>query len=428
LAFHRETRARSESPAIAGLAIRLSTPARYGVAIVAAIIAIFVRLALDPVWGVTLPCRVLCEGMVVGLANHTLLMSRDGREIPIDDSAAPIRTSTRDVIGIVIICRDVIERRRSERERAALLESEQAARAAAEAAVRVRDEFLSIASHELRNPVNAVQLQLAGVLREMERSDDALTREWLGVRIGRAESQVRRLTRLIDNLLDVSRITAGAIALEPEDVDFLDIVRAAVDHFRDELKPNQVILRLPGEPMRGYWDPVRLDQVVSNLLSNAIKYGNGKPIELSLQGESDVVRLSIADHGIGIEPDQQRRLFRPFERAVSGRQYGGFGLGLWITRRVVEAMHGSIAVESRPSEGSTFVVLLPRRPLTLDSRPNWPEEEERAGWLDGFSSWTTMPDRERPWRMSSAMKGSTWSQWRVAAPRWISCAARRRLT
>ena len=508
LAFQRETHARSESPPIAGLAIRLSTPARYGVAIVAAIIAIFVRLALDPVWGVKLPyitlfpaimvvawlgglwpgilttlitgtaaayywvqpsdsfritepsewlglivfvavgvvisalnqawrssaaalaeseghlkvtlasigdaviatdaqgCvlhmnpvaerltgwteaeatrkrldqifviineqtrrpaenpvgRVLREGMVVGLANHTVLISKDGREIPIDDSAAPIRTSTGDVIGIVMIFRDVIERRRSERERAALLESEQAARAAAEAAVRVRDEFLSIASHELRNPVNAVQLQLAGVLREMERGDDALKREWLGARIGRAESQVRRLTRLIDNLLDVSRITVGAVALEPEDVDFLDVVRAAVDHFRDELKPNQVVLRLPGEPVRGYWDPVRLDQVVSNLLSNAIKYGNGKPIELSLQGESDVVRLSIADHGIGIEPDQQRRLFRPFERAVSGRQYGGFGLGLWITRRVVEAMHGSIAVESRPSEGSTFVVLLPRRP------------------------------------------------------------------
>jgi signal transduction histidine kinase len=118
--------------------------------------------------------------------------------------------------------------------------------------------------------------------------------------------------------------------------------------------------------VRGYWDPVRLDQVVSNLLSNAIKYGNGKPIELSLQGERDVVRLSIADHGIGIEPDRQQRLFGQFERAVSARQYGGFGLGLWITRRIVESMHGSIAVESRPREGSTFVVLLPRRPQPPD--------------------------------------------------------------
>jgi PAS domain S-box-containing protein len=308
-------RARSASPAIAGRVIRLSTPARYSIAVAAAIIAILARLALDPVWGIKLPYitlfpaimvaawlgglwpgilttlitgtaaeyfwiepsyswqvnepsellglvvfvavgvmisslndawrsstgalseseehlkvtlasigdaviatddqgrvthmnpiaerltgwteaeatrrrleevfvivneetrrpaenpvgRVLREGTVVGLANHTVLISKDGREIPIDDSAAPIRTSSGEVIGIVMIFRDVIERRRVEHERAALLESEHAARAEAEAAVRARDEFLSIASHELRNPVNAVQLQLAGVLREARR-------------------------------------------------------------------------------------------------------------------------------------------------------------------------------------------------------------------------------------------------------------------
>ena len=99
---------------------------------------------------------------------------------------------------------------------------------------------------------------------------------------------------------------------------------------------------------------------MTNLLSNAIKYGAGKPIELSLQEESDAIRFSIADHGIGIEPDKQPRLFARFERAVSGRQYGGFGLGLWITKRIVDAMHGAITVESRPGEGSTFVVVLPR--------------------------------------------------------------------
>jgi PAS domain S-box-containing protein len=505
--FQRDTRARFATPVIAGRVIRLSTRARYGVAIAAAIIAILARLALDPVWGVKLPyitlfpaimvaawlggawpgilttlvtgtaavyfwiepsyswqvkepseflglavfvlvgvvistlnqawrstaaalseseehlrvtlasigdaviatdgegCiqhmnaiaehltgwteaeaiqkrltevlvivneqtrqpiespvgRVLREDVVIGLANHAVLIAKDGREIPIDDSAAPIRTSTGEVLGVVMIFRDVIERRRVDVERAALLESERAARAAAEAAVQVRDEFLSIASHELRNPVNAVQLQLAGVLREVEHGGDALKREWLGERIGRAQGQVNRLTRLIDNLLDVSRITAGAMVLEPEDIDLRAIIRAAVEHFRDDLKPSQAVLSLPVEPVRGRWDPVRLDQVVSNLLSNAIKYGNGKPIELSLQAESDALRLSITDHGIGIEPDQRQRLFQQFERAVSGRQYGGFGLGLWITRRIVEAMQGTIAVvDSRPGEGSTFVVTLPR--------------------------------------------------------------------
>ena len=311
--------------------------------------------------------RALREGTVVGLANHTVLIAKDGREIPIDDSAAPIRTSTGEVIGVVMVFRDVVERRRIERERTALLESEQAARAEAEGAVRARDEFLSIASHELRNPVNAVQLQLAGVLRQIERGDDALTREWLGQRVGHAHGQVDRLTRLIDNLLDVSRITAGAVRLEPEEVDLREVVRAAIEHFRDELKPNQAVLSLPGESIVGYWDPVRLDQVVTNLLSNAIKYGNGKPIELSVRADLDTARLAVADHGIGIEPGRQQRLFGRFERAVSGRQYGGFGLGLWITKRIVDAMGGSIAVDSRPGEGSTFVVVLPRRPDTAEN-------------------------------------------------------------
>ena len=310
--------------------------------------------------------RALREGTVVGLANHTVLMAKDGREIPVDDSAAPIRTSSGEMIGVVMVFRDVEDRRRIERDRTALLESEQAARAEAESALRARDEFLSIASHELRNPVNAVQLQLAGVLRGIERGGDALTGEWLGQRIGHAHGQVNRLTRLIDNLLDVSRITAGAVVLEPEEVDLRDIVRDAVEHFRDELKPDQAILNLPDEAIVGHWDPVRLDQVVTNLLSNAIKYGDGKPIELSVTPDGSTVRLAVADHGIGIEPDRQRRLFGRFERAVSGRQYGGFGLGLWITKRLVDTMGGSIAVESRSGEGSTFVVVLPRRSDTME--------------------------------------------------------------
>ena len=157
---------------------------------------------------------MLREGTIVGLANHTVLISKDGREIPVDDRAAPIRTSDGPIIGVVMVFRDVIERRRVERERLALLESERTARPEAEAAVLARDEFLSIASHELRNPVNAVQLQLAGVLREVGRGGDAVTRDWLADRIGQAHAQVNRLTRLIDNLLDVSRITAGALVLE----------------------------------------------------------------------------------------------------------------------------------------------------------------------------------------------------------------------
>ena len=165
------------------------------------------------------------------------------------------------------------------------------------------------------------------------------------------------------------------------------MVLRAVEHFREELKPNQTMLHLPAEPIREHWDPVRLEQVLTNILSNAIKYGAGRSIELSMRAESDAVRLSIADHGIGIEPDEQPRLFERFERAVSGRQYGGFGLGLWITKRIVEAMHGTIAVESRPGEGSTFVVVLPGGSETAGTGLTQAVEKrrgKRGEWADSY--------------------------------------------
>jgi signal transduction histidine kinase len=229
--------------------------------------------------------------------------------------------------------------------------------AALEDAVRARDDFLSIASHELRNPINAIQLQLVGVLRAAQRDEESLTREWIADRIGRATAQVGRITRLLDNLLDVSRLTTGRLDLEPETVDLGSVVHTVVELFRAELDGRQVTVR--ATEAIGHWDRLRLEQIVMNLLSNAIKYGNGKPIEISLDVDGDRARLSVTDYGIGIDEESQKRLFGRFERAVSGLHYGGFGLGLWITRQIVETMEGQISVESRPGEGSTFSVILP---------------------------------------------------------------------
>ena len=297
--------------------------------------------------------RVLSEGVLVGLANHTVLIGRNGAEIPVDDSAAPIMTSDGPVEGAVLVFRDVTDRRRTEHERSELITE-------LEAAVHARDEFLSIAAHELRNPVNAVQLQLVGILRAFQRSagTEELGPEIVRDRVGQAHAQVKRLTRLLDNLLDVSRIRGGPIALEPEDVDLKEVVAHVIVQFRGEALPGQVTFAAQ-RPVVGRWDRLRLEQVVSNVLSNAIKYGEGRPILLSLDSDDRTARLSVQDHGIGIAPEHQERLFARFERGVSRRQYGGFGLGLWITRQLVDAMGGEITVNSRAAQGATFSITLP---------------------------------------------------------------------
>jgi PAS domain S-box-containing protein len=426
--------------------------------------------------------RALREGVIVGLANDSVLIAKDGSERPVDDSAAPIRDEDGNVLGSVLVFRDITPRtaaekqlRESQARKTAIVESaldavitidaqgkivefnpaavtmfgyteteavgqpmheliipvrlrrkhqegfahylatgegpiigkriempavrsdgtefnveltvtrvalpgspiftgyirditalkeaqEEQHRLTTqlEAAVRAREDFLAVASHDLRNPVNAIQLQVTSVLRHCQREGVSLEKEWLCTRIGRASSQVSRLTRLLDNLMDVSRLTGGSLPLERENVDVSSVVHAIVDHLRDEIGQREV--RLQVTPVRGEWDRVRLEQIVTNLVSNAIKYGAGKPIDISVDADTDTARLSVTDYGVGIDAKNQSRLFQRFERGVSGRQYGGFGLGLWITREIVEAMGGRISVESKVGKGSTFSVELPRVP------------------------------------------------------------------
>jgi PAS domain S-box-containing protein len=260
--------------------------------------------------------------------------------------------------------RDITDRKRAE---TTLRESEAQLRRAShllEEAVHAREEFLSTAAHELRNPVNALQLQLVALLRATQEGIEAVPREWASERISQAVAAVRRLVRLVETLLDVSRITAGRLDLELEPMDFAQAVHAVVTRFKDQLNGQQVTIR--AARTTGSWDRVRIEQVVTNLLSNAIKYGEGLPIEVLLEGHDRTVCLSVIDHGIGIEPENQARLFERFERAVTRRDYGGFGLGLWITQQIVNAMGGQIAVESHHGEGSTFRVTLPRQPIPTD--------------------------------------------------------------
>jgi PAS domain S-box-containing protein len=246
-------------------------------------------------------------------------------------------------------------------------------------AVRTRDEFLQIASHELKTPLTPLQLQLDTLARALQASGPDQQR-LLG-KLENATRQTERLSGLVESLLEVSRITAGNLHLQLETFDFAEMVGAVVERFQPQARRagSELTVR-PGPALPaliGRWDRLRTEQLVSSLLANAIKYGSGKPVDVAVQANDGMVRLAVADQGIGIETAALERIFGRFERAVSLRHFGGLGLGLFIARRLAEAHGGSIAVQSQPGAGSTFTVLLPRQPPVHPSDDAGPEQEQR---------------------------------------------------
>ena len=231
----------------------------------------------------------------------------------------------------------------------------------AQIAVRRREEFLSIAAHELMTPVASLLLTVQTILETLDQQP--LDLEFLRGRAQAGERQGTRLGRLVNELLDVSRIRAGRLELNRAEMDLAAAVHTVVGRFRDEItrKGIDVAVHAPTATM-GQWDQSRIEQIVSNLLSNAIKYGDRQPVLVTVNQQGDRVLLDVADRGIGMDPDFVPRLFNPFERGVSAGHYGGLGLGLYIAAQNAEAHGGNIAVRSVPGQGSTFTVDLPRRP------------------------------------------------------------------
>ncbi len=246
------------------------------------------------------------------------------------------------------------ERKKSDEERVALLRDLQES-------VRVRDEFLSIASHELKTPLTPLQLHIDFLLRNLLQDPSKVSSERMVSDLKVAKNQIHRLTLLIETLLDISRITAGRLDLQYEDMDLTHLIQSVADRMRPEIDRARCHLIVWAEsPVKGKWDRMRLDQVVTNLLSNAIKYGPGKPIEVNAVSNSGKVHFSVRDHGIGIKPEDQGRIFGRFERAVPNEHYSGFGLGLWIVNQIINAHGGAIRVKSSPGEGAIFEVELPK--------------------------------------------------------------------
>jgi signal transduction histidine kinase len=240
----------------------------------------------------------------------------------------------------------------------------------AKQAIVARDEFLSVASHELNTPLTTLRLELENALLISSRIAEKHGHQGTDPPAGfaRARRQLDRLSRLVASLLDISRARARGLSLDLSSVDLTQTTRDVLEQFGPELGRLECSVRLSAPaPVVGRWDPMRMAQMVSNLLSNACKYGAGKPIELTVETLPERARLTVTDHGIGIPPADLDRIFQPFERAVSFRHYGGLGLGLYITRQVVEAHGGTIEVRSELGQGSTFVVELPHaRPGASD--------------------------------------------------------------
>ncbi len=283
---------------------------------------------------------------------ETVRLTRDGGSVPVSLSVSPVKDESGNVVEAAKIARDITEQKRQQTERERLYRD-------AQEAARVREEFLSVAGHELRTPLTSLQFQLHTLRRRVKSSEQDKAVQLLD----RAAAQLQRLARLTEELLDVTRITTGRLELELEETDLGQILKEVVDRQKDSASRSGCELRVfAPEGITGIWDRSRLDQVITNLLSNAVKFSSGKPIEVRADLDTSWARLTVEDHGIGISPEDQAKIFERFERAVSKRSYGGLGLGLWITRQIVDAHHGRIDVTSRLGQGSTFRIELPLKP------------------------------------------------------------------
>jgi signal transduction histidine kinase len=237
-------------------------------------------------------------------------------------------------------------------------------------AMRLREDFLSVASHELRTPLTSLQLQLQSLLASAARGQRAPMSPRDEGKLRRAARSTERLSELVETLVDVSRLASGNLSITREPVDLQVAARAAVDRFSDEAArvSCELILTVrglngtPEGPIVGLWDRQRLEQMVGSLLSNALKYGVGKPIEVELSAHEGWAEICVRDHGMGIAGTDLERIFGRFERAVPVRNYGGLGLGLYMTREIAQSHGGSIQARSTPGEGSSFTIRLPLEP------------------------------------------------------------------
>ena len=283
-----------------------------------------------------------------GILFESVHRRRDGTTFPVEVSSRGHTIANGRILLSVI--RDITVRRQQEADRELMIDTTRRALA-------MRDEFLAIASHELRTPLTSASLKLQQLVRTLDRTESSMA-----VPAREALVEIDRLAALITKLLDVRTLETGvALSLAPTDLGA--VVHGVVVQLRERAQQVGSEIVVDIAPVSGQWDALRLEQVFANLLTNALKYGQGRPVYVTgKRGEGRTI-VEVSDHGIGIDTADSARVFEKFERALPS-EYGGFGLGLYIARELVEAHGGRITLDSAGGRGSTFRVELPLEPAT----------------------------------------------------------------
>ncbi|MCP2021245.1 hybrid sensor histidine kinase/response regulator [Pseudomonas laurylsulfatiphila] len=255
----------------------------------------------------------------------------------------------------------VLALEQSRREQEALLKQLQNTQLELQQAVRMRDDFMSIVAHEVRTPLNGLILETQ--LRKMHLARDnaaAFTLDKMHAMVDRDERQIKSLIRLIEDMLDVSRIRTGKLSIRPTRFDLSTLVRDLLHNFSRQIDAAETSVTLDAEqPVIGNWDEFRIEQVISNLLTNALRYGAKSPVSVKVYSEGGQALVDVRDQGIGISEENQTRIFQQFERVSARQAVAGLGLGLFISEQIVTAHGGTITVQSRIGEGALFRVCLP---------------------------------------------------------------------
>lgn len=287
------------------------------------------------------------EGPILGKRIEVTALKKDGTEIPVELAVSPILTKNTYTFSAFV--RDISERKMEQLN--------------LKKAIQARDEFISVCSHELKTPLTSMQLQFQLAQKMYRRNDERVfSRENIVRRIENANKQLIRMGHLIENMLDVSRMGTGKLTIEKADIDLITILNDVLETFREQIDEKNVqvsVLNKSQGPALIYADSYRIEQVISNLFTNALKYGKNGPIEIIIRKHAGKVALSVTDHGLGIETENIERIFDRYERAIPASEISGLGLGLYISKQIVEAHNGKLFVHSKKNSGSTFTIEFP---------------------------------------------------------------------
>jgi signal transduction histidine kinase len=291
-------------------------------------------------------------------------LDRDGDGVPettyFSFVIQPVRGRDGVIDRVMAVAADVTDQRLSQQRAEEANERLARGQAGLERAAALRDEFLTVASHELRTPLTTLGLQLDGLVRSLEEHPgDAGARSLRRAKAAREEAD--RLEALIEAMIEMFQLGREGIVLAPEETDLAEVARRVVQRFTSQSKRSRHQIELSAKQVVGHWDVRRLEQIITQLVSNGVKFGGGNTVRVLVDGDETSGGIAVMDAGIGIPEEEHERIFERFERTASARDYGGFGLGLWVVRELVAAMGGTVRVDSEPGRGATFVVELPRR-------------------------------------------------------------------